>query len=102
MPWEALVGAAATISATALLWYLQRKKDETKWRRLRHKEVPMWIVYRAYADGFPNKHSPIKQHGQGFFFKGADYEYRIEIVDPTIREPFANMSHMKVYQRRKR
>ncbi len=104
MSWDTTVIAGATVLAAVLAVFLTRwlrgGKNDTRWRLLSHKDIPMWIIYRVYRGGFPNKYDPIRR--DRFFLKGTYYEYSIRITDPAIREPIAKVRHLKVFRRRKR
>jgi len=76
---------------------IRRGQRLNGWQRLNQKDIPMWLVATVVRIGFPSKQNTITR--TNFIMHGSRYEYMVEINDPTLREPFANIGHMKVHRR---
>ena len=103
MSWDSVVIAVSTVLAAViaafLAYYLNHKRVGTKWKLLKCKDIPVWVVHSVYREGFPNKYQSIT--AKRFFLAGTHFEYLVEITDRTIREPWAKVRHLRVRRRRR-
>lgn len=100
---DAILTVLATILApplaALLMLHLKRRKDKTRWRSLRTKDFPIWLVHKTYRRRYPSK-STIGE--REFTLRGSYYEYKVVFRGPTVPEPSAKVRHMKVSRRRKK
>lgn len=100
---ETFIIASSTVGAAVLgvflPWFIRRVRNPYKWRRMRSKDIPLWVVRRLHERHFPKK---VTQSQTEYLIKGGYYEYDVRIKPFPVDEPNARVYHLTVYRRKKK
>lgn len=101
MEWDrvviALLASLAAVIVGTLLNTFMKERQKNKWRKVKKRNIPIWLMYRLYNDIWSKGRKNL--YGQGFrHYDGTYYEYTVKFKERA-EEPTAALKVITVYRR---